>query len=212
MFYDLADPELPRRLSVDIARPGRKASAAAVTRLPNGHVLVAVLSAYDGFALRIDFYLSRTRGLDEGFVPDPVTWRVSRVQARPDQHPTFSHFQGINFINQADGRLYLVGFHNSMGPQAMVPGRDYADLYEVVFPPDVTGAHPVLTAPAVIKVANRVIHCTQGFCNFGAAAGLFVDPAAQSMSIYATPGWLDGETVKITRFASADVPGSPPVP
>jgi hypothetical protein len=213
VFYDLADPEHPRRLSVEIVRPGRKASATAVTRLPNGHLLAAVLSAYDGLPLRLDFYLSRSTELDDGFSPDPLTWRVSLVEARPNQHPTFSHFQAINFINQVDGRLYLVGFHNSMGPQVIMAGRDSAELYEVVFPSDViNGVHPVLAAPAVIKVANRVIRCTDGFCNFGAAAGLYVDPASREMSIYATPGWLERDMLEITRFASSNGRNTSPAP
>ena len=91
-------------------------------------------SAFDGLPRRIDFYLSRTQTLVDGFAPEPVTWRVSEVQARPGQERTFSFFQAINFVNQADGGLFLVGFHNSFFSAAMLPGRDYADLYEVVFP------------------------------------------------------------------------------
>jgi hypothetical protein len=201
VFYDVAEPESPRRLGVEIARPGRKASAAALTRLPNGHVLVAVLSAYDGLPRRVDFYLSRTTTLNDGFAPEPATWRVSDVEARHDQDPTFSHFQAVGFIRQADGRLYLVGFHNSVAPQAIFPGRDYADLYEVVFPEEmIQGASPRLSKPRVIKAANRMLHCKGGFCNLDAAAGLFVDPATLSMSVYATPGWLDGDTIKVTVF------------
>lgn len=202
-FYDLADPERPLRLAVEIARPGRKASSTAMTRLPNGHFLVAVLSQFDGLPLRIDFYLSRTTILNEGFQLEPLSWRVSGVEARSDQDPTFSHFQGINFIRQADGRLYLVGFHNSVAPQTLLPGRDYADLYEVVFPRETThGANPMLTAPVVVKVANRMLYCKDGFCNLDAAAGLFVDPATHSMAIYAGAGWLDGETLKVAVYRS----------
>ena len=203
VFYDLVDPERPRRLAVEIARPGRKASSTALTRLPNGHVLVAVLAAFDGLPLRVDFYLSRTTVLTEGFQPEPLTWRVSGVEARPDQDPTFSHFQGINFVRQADGRLYLVGFHNNVGPQTILPGRDYADLYEVVFPTETMhGSNPVLVSPAVVKVANRMLYCKDGFCSLDAAAGLFVDPATHSMAIYAAAGWLDGDTLKVAVYRS----------
>jgi hypothetical protein len=198
VFYDLADPESPRRLPVEIARPGRKASATALTRLHNGHYLVAVLAAFDRLPLRLDFYLSRSTVLDEGFLPDPVTWRVSGVEARPGQDRTFNHFQSLSFIWQADGRLYLVGFHNSIGPHTILPGRDYADLYEVVFP----RADSMLEMPRVTKVANRMLRCTDGFCSLDAAAGLFVDPVTKAMSVYATPGWLDGDTVKLTVYQS----------
>jgi hypothetical protein len=174
-----------------------------VTRLPNGHLLAAVLAAYDGLPLRVDFYLSRTTVLDDGFHPDPVMWRVSGVEARSNQEPTFSHFQGVNFVRQSDGRLYLVGFHNSVAPQTIFPGRDYADLYEVVLPRETThDTNPTLARPAVIKVANRMLQCRDGYCNLDAAAGLFVDPGAQSISVYATPGWLDGDTLKLTVYRS----------
>jgi hypothetical protein len=198
VFYDLAEPEAPRRLPVEIARPGRKASATALTRLHNGHYLVAVLAAFDGLPLRVDFYLSRSTVLDDGFLPEPVTWRVSRVAARPGQDRTFNHFQSISFIRQTDGRLYLVGFHNRIGPHTILPGRDYADLYEVIFP----GADPILKMPTVTKVANRMLRCIDGFCSLDAAAGLFVDPVTKAMSVYATPGWLDGDTVKVTVYPS----------
>ena len=98
VFYDLATPEQPRKLPIEISRPTRKASATAFTRLTNGHYLVAVASAFDGLPRRIDFYLSRTQALEDGFAPGPVTWRVSEVQSRPGQDRTFSYFQTINFV------------------------------------------------------------------------------------------------------------------
>ena len=203
VFYDLAAPESPRRLPVEIVRPGRKASATALTRLPNGHYLVAVLAAFDGLPLRLDFYLSRSTVLDEGFLPEPVTWRVSGVDARPDQDRTFNHFQSLSFVWQSDGRLYLVGFHNSIGPHTILPGRDYADLYEVLFPRALTeSVDPILEMPRITKVANRMFRCTDGFCSLDAAAGLFIDPVAKAMSVYATPGWLDGEALKVTIYRS----------
>jgi hypothetical protein len=198
VFYDVAAPESPRRLRVEITRPGRKASATALTRLPNGHYLVAVLAAFDGLPLRVDFYLSRSTVLDDGFLPEPVMWPVSGVAARAGQDRTFNHFQTINFIQQADGRLYLVGFHNRVGPHTILPGRDYADLYEVRFP----RADTTLEVPTVTKVANRMLRCTDGFCSLDAAAGLFVDPVTKEMSVYATPGWLDGDTMKVTVYPS----------
>jgi len=204
VFFDVSQPESPQRLSVEIMRPGRKASATAMTRLSNGHYLVAVVAQFDGLPLRVDFYLSRSTVLDEGFLADPVMWRVSGVEARPDQDRTFSHFQSINFIQQSDGRLYLVGFHNSVGPQAILPGRDYADLYEVVFPRATKeDGNPVLQLPSVTKVANRRFRCTNGYCSLDAAAGLFIDPVTKALSVYATPGWIDGDRVKLTVYPSA---------
>jgi hypothetical protein len=208
VFYDLADPESPRRLAVEIERPGRKATATAFTRLHDGHYLVAVLSAWDRLPRRIDFYLSRTPSFNDGFDPDPLTWNVSDVGARQGQNRSFSHFQSINFIPQADGRLYLVGFHNNVGPQAILPGRDYADLYEVDLPAAFTA--PGNPAPTVTKVANRNFRCTDGFCSFGAAAGVFVDPATKAMTVYAAPGWLDDDKLKMTVYPTLSEESSTP--
>jgi len=202
VFYDLGNPVQPRQLPVEIDRPSRKASAVALTRLRNGRYLAAVLAAFDGRPLRVDFYLSRTPALEDGFAPEPATWLVSEVQARPGQERTFDHFQAINFVSQADGRLFLVGFHNTFTSASTLPGRDYADLYEVVFPEaSVQAEAPQLVKPAIVKVANRKMRCTSGYCNMGAAAGLFVDPDTQTLSVYAAAGWLDGGTMKLTMYS-----------
>jgi hypothetical protein len=201
VFFDLTDPINPRKIPVEIARPGRKAGSVALTDLPNGRVLVAVLSAFDGLPRRLDFYLSRTPALTDGFMPEAASWRVSEVQARPGLERSFSYFQSINFVRQSDGRLFLAGFNNSFASPAILPGRDYADLYEVVFPAGAMRESPeTVPVPAVIKVASHRLKCKDGFCNMDAAAGLFVDPETRSLSVYAMPGWLDGDTVKATVY------------
>ena len=63
-------------------------------------------------------------------------------------------------------------------------------------------ANPVLAKPTILKVANRKLECKDGFCNLDAAAGLFVDPATQSLSVYATSGWLDRDRIKMTIYSS----------
>lgn len=201
LFYDLNDPERPQKLPVEIDRLGRKSSAVALTRLPAGRYLVAILAAYDGLPRRIDFYLSRTERIEDGFAAPSVTRRASDVDARPGQERTFSHFQNINFIRQADDRLYLVGFHNKLFYQSRWLGADRADLYEVIFPPDtIDRPEPRLVPPALVKAGSRPLRCTDGFCNLDAAAGLHVDALSQSMSVYATPGWLDGDRLKFTVY------------
>jgi hypothetical protein len=200
-FYDLRDPEKPQKLAVEIDRLGRKSMAVALTRLPGGLYLAAVLGGYDGLPRRIEFYLSETERLEDGFRSPSVTLRVSEVQARPGQDRTFSHFQNANFIRQADNRLYLIGFHNKSFFQSRMFGSDYADLYEVVFPRDTIDAPvPRLVLPALVKVGSRSLNCTDGYCNLDAAAGLYVDSASQSMSVYAAPGWLAGDRMKFTVY------------
>jgi len=139
---------------------------------------------------------------------------AQELQARGGQEKTFAFFQAINFIQQTDGRLYMVGFHNSFFVPSFLPGRDHADLYEVVFPENtVNSPTPVLAMPSVTKVATRLMQCTGGYCNLDAAGGLFVDPDTHALSVYATPGWLNGDTVKFTVYREAESrPHSPPLP
>ena len=201
-FYDVSEPLAPRQLPVSIERDGRKAIAVALTRLVNTHWLVAVLSGRDGEPRRLDFYLSRGAQIEGGF-GEALGWQTAYVRARNRQAPSFSHFQNINFLPQADGRLYLVGFHNTFVNVAALPGRDYADLYEVLLPECVTrGNDPVLAHPQIVKVANKRLACRGGACNLDAAAGVHVDPESRSLSIYAAPGWLDGDSLKLVRYTS----------
>ena len=202
VFYDLGNPEQPRKLPFEINRPSRKASATGLTRLRNGHYLAAVVAQFDGLPLRVDFYLSRTQALEDGFDPEPAMWLVSEVQARPGQERTFDHFQAINFVSQADGRLFLVGFHNTFASASALPGRDYADLYEVIFPEASIHAETArLDKPVIVKIANRMMRCTSGYCNMDAAAGLYIDPDTLTLSVYAAAGWLDEGAMKLTVYS-----------
>ena len=54
--------------------------------------------------------------------------------------------------------------------------------------------------PALVKFANRMLRCTSGFCNLDAAAGLYVDADTQTLSVYATAGWLDDDRMKLTVY------------
>lgn len=212
IFYDMSDPETPQMLPVEIQRPGRKAYAAAFTRLPNGYFLAAVLSDRDKQPRRIDFYLSRTTNFLEGFDSTAVSWVASEVQARNGMGKTFGDFQGISFIPQSDGRLYLVGFHNTIPSLRVIPGKDYADLYEVVFPDNaLKSPTPRLFKPTLIKTAHRQFYCKDGFCNMDAGASLYIDPETRSLFVYAATFWLEGDIVKFTAYRSEANPADPPI-
>jgi len=201
VFYDMRSPETPVRLSVEIERPREKAYAVAFTRLPNGHYLTAVLADRDGMPRRLDFYLSRSRALVDGFNPEAVRWFTSEVRARDGQDRNFGDFQSVNFLRQADGRLYLVGFLNTVPSMPFIPGRDYADLYEVVIPDEMARVgSPRLARPALVKVASNRMYCKDGYCNMDAASGLHVDPDTRSLEIYAAPAWLDDDRIKFTVY------------
>ena len=203
LFYDMSDPEEPVRLPVQIERPGRKAYAVAMTRLANRHYLIAVLSDRDELSRRLDLYLSRTGELADGFGSEPVTWFAEFVTARAGQDANFGDFQNISFVQQTDGRIFLVGLHNTAPSMDILPGRDYADLYESDFSDSLTqSSSPTLREPTVTKIANRHLVCQGGHCNLDAAGGLYIDRDG-GLAVYAATFWLDDNSLKLTEFAPA---------
>lgn len=206
IFYDMRTPESPRKLAVEIDRPGRKAYAVAVARLLNGFYIAAVLSGRDGLKKRLDFYLSKTEQLKDGFQADPVIWTAGKVEAANGQDKNFGDFQTINFIRQTDGRLFLAGFHNTAFNLRIIPGKDYADLFEIVLPPETTqSSDAFLKLPRVVKVANRQFYCKDGYCNMDAAGGIYVSPEG-ALSVYAATFWLAKDLVKFKSFPAMKTP------
>lgn len=190
LFYDMKNPEKPQKLDIEIDRPGRKAYAVALTQLPNDFYLATVLSGRDHLPRLLDFYLSQSKNFLEGFHPDPVTWLASEVQARAIQDKNFSDFQSIALIFQSDGRLFLAGFHNTIPSLRVIPGKDYGDLFDVLFPAEtLRETDPVLAKPSITKIANRQFYRKDGYCNMDAAAGLYINSSG-SLTLYATTFWL----------------------
>jgi len=77
IFYDVENPENPRKLDFEIDRPYRKAYEVALTKLSNGRFIAAVESGRDGLPRRLDFYLSKSRNILDGFQNKPFTWLIS---------------------------------------------------------------------------------------------------------------------------------------
>jgi hypothetical protein len=101
----------------------------------------------------------------------------------PDTDCDFGDYQTLNFVNQCDGTLFMVGTHASSGGGF---GDDFIDVYRVE---NATG-----DAVRVTKVAKRHAICTYNDfndCQFDAAAGTYVDPAGR-LYVYATEHDNDG--------------------
>ncbi len=200
VFYSMVKPEAPQRLNFTIDRPGVKAAAVALTKLPNGYILVAVWSDSDSLERRLDFYISKSTNILDGFHQQKVTWLASNVQASIGQQPNFSNFQNINFITQTDGRLFLVGFHNTSDAAPTLPGRDFADLYEVKFPSETAEQDPPrLLVPNITKVENKQLICEDKQCNFDAAAGIYIDPNG-ILRLYATYHWASDNIIRFNEY------------
>jgi len=196
VFLNLADPERPQRFVTGIDRSDKKAAAAALTRLPNQHYVLAVWNA--GV---LDFYLSKNKNLADGFADDPVSWDHADVKAGRGQDANFSDFQTINFIAQDDDRLFLIGLHNTSSFAPAVPGRDYADLYSVIFPAATLTANPILRVPRITKIAKRHLLCQDRQCNMDGASGTYIDHRGR-LHVYSTWHWRSDNVLRISEFAS----------
>ncbi|MFQ5638454.1 MAG: hypothetical protein ACE5IR_10720 [bacterium] len=183
VFFYLQDPENPQLFSKRIDRPDGKAGAVALTKLLNGYYLAAVWSDSDQHPRRLEFYLSESTNFFDGFRKDPWRWLASDVSAASDHNPNFSNFQNINFINQQDGKLFLLGTHNTSDAAPVVPGDDFGDLYELSFPDSLFQQNPELSEPVISKVANKKFICKHEQCNLDAAAGVYIDTSGR-LNVY----------------------------
>ncbi len=193
VFLNLAKPETPQRFAMTVERDDRKAAATALTRLANRHYLLAVWNA--GI---LEFYLSNTAKLEDGFGL-PASWHKEDVKAGPGQDANFSDFQTLNFIEQTDGKLFLIGLHNTSSAAPTVPGRDYADLYRVTLPASLRGPSPVLNVPTITKIAKQHLLCHNQQCNMDGAAGTYVDHRGR-LHAYSTWHWRSDDLLRVNEF------------
>jgi hypothetical protein len=204
VFFHLNAPENPERFSFEINRPDVKATAVALTKLPNGYFLAAVLRAE-----YLDFYLSQSNTIFDGFATK-ISWSSHDVRANEGQERNFGHFQSINFINQTDGRLYLVGMYSTSQVPA-ITGKNYADLYEVIFPDNsVTGSNPTIAVPTITKVESKQFDCPKRQCHMAAAAGIHTDPSGV-LRIYCAFHWHNKGVIKFNEFRPAPDSSGPEI-
>lgn len=209
VFFDLSDPLAPRPLPFDLTGPSPKAGAAALTRLPGGRFLCLVyrdekVKKHDptGF---LDFYLSRSDDLFEGFPDAPfATVHYGDVENRDGRLPGY---QNVQFLIEGDPRepatwtLYLAGTWNGSSMSPTIPGPNWADLHLVTLdtrmfddvPPD------NLLPPHLRRIASRRFGCRDCFGNFDAAAGFHVDERG-ALLLYSAFHWRFDGTLLIAEF------------
>ena len=200
-FFHTRDPERIERFddTVTIERPGAKAGAVALTKMPNGHFLAAAWSDSDSGKRRFDFYLSVSDNFLDGFAPTPVTFVAN---TRP-----FKKYQTINFLVQEPGpphgavRLFIAGVHNDSPGAPIFPGRDLIDLFEVRFRKAMLhDPNPQLLEPQWITPrVERLLPCRGQQCNMDAAAGLYVDPFGD-LYVYSSFHWLRAGTLQFNEY------------
>jgi hypothetical protein len=210
VFYNMLNPERPEEFPRRVRRPRAKAGAAALTRLPSGFHLLAVWSDSDSKPKRLDFYRSKTTDFSDGFLPGPVTWYARDVDAAAGQDPNFSDFQAVNFVNQQDGALFLIGLHNTSTEAPTRPGRDYADLYSVDFGQGFYAEDPVLDAPVITKVGKRQFYCNDQQCNMDGAAGIYIDSRGE-LHVYTAWHWRSANLLRFNEYRSTQDRHTPPI-
>jgi len=206
LFFDVSNPEFPRFLyEVPVHHA---AGAAALTRLPDGLFLLAVGGEDD--SAEVHTYISSDHELLDPsitFAPFDI-WYDDELGPGPWPTGGEAH-QTLNFIEQCDGALYLVGTNNTQPPG--LGGIDWADLYSVF----VTPSNQV----RLWYVGSKHIFCNSDggkLCDLRAAAGMYVSPSGE-LILYASEHDNDGPsedgigTIRMGEFRHEQMfrPGSP---
>lgn len=209
LFYSVKNPEKPKLFNFTIKREKTKAGCVALTRLPSGLYLLAVLCAPKSGQLQlpyrkkkyrvkikykqVDFYLSKTINFHQGFRNVPFSWTTKKLYLDGKLVPTFSSFQCIDLLveEKADkSSLYLLGFDNTSPAAPIVGGKDYADLYKI----GIKSKHLKDTQlksfnfETIRKVAFKELNESDKQSNFDAGAGVYIQ-SPKSFFVYGCYHW-----------------------
>jgi len=206
-FYDFSNLEAPVRVGQIINR-SRGGGATALSQLANGRYLLVVSAISNAGADILDFYISEEprsfdsfRHIDEWFESE----LAGGLEAWLD-------YQSLNLVTENDGDIYLIGTAND-GPCfnnwrpfpwpfdyiclsfCLPNGADWADLYRVQW----DGAEISL-----VKASSLHLYCNYRdttYCNFDAAAGVYVDPHGQ-LYLYSVEHANNGpdDSIKFMEF------------
>lgn len=200
VFYDFSDPEQPALLKrATIERTVNKASAAALAQRGDGRLVVAVWW-YDT-RRRLDFYLSRTGDPTDGF-EGPATLVL-------DEQYRYVAYQAIQFLQQADGALFLLGFDNTAENAPIQPGVDLCHLWRVTVPAGgpAGGVWPGL---GVEHVDWRPFTCKDRQANMDAGAGTWIDPTGE-LHVYSCYHWRQDRLIRFSEFRAQPVADAAPI-
>lgn len=210
VFYQVKSPEKPKLLNFSIDIVGGMASAVALTKIINDYYLVGI-RYLNSKRPTLDFYLSKSRNIFDGFDEEKISWFASELKAVEGLEPNFDQYQCINFINQSDRKLFLIGIHNTSRTSPLIGGKNIVDLFEIVFPGrSLRMSNPEFAIPTIIKLASKVFECKDGQCNMDAAAGIYVDSSG-ILNIFSAPHWRSGNIIKFNSFRSDPDYDDPPI-
>ena len=181
-FFDVSGGTCVRLGGATLRKSDMQAKAVGLVRLArDGEYVLAVWDDK-----RLDFHVSRTRRLSDGF-PHHCTYQLEGRALPEHFFPPFpgGTYQSINLVRDGrDDSLYLIGTRNSSKTSIVFGGRDYADLYSVCWPPP-------RDEPTLRLVERKQMYCYDQQCNFGAAVGIYTEEQ-RHLWIYAAAHWLHG--------------------
>lgn len=203
-FYDLTDPLKPQKLysirrtneDLDVKEDPATAGAVALAKLPGDGRYLLIVGRTNSNTL--DFYRSARRNLKNPGFEYMGSWRERYLMADSDDvDHEFGNYQTINLIPQSDGRMFLVGLHNS----ALLDfGQDWADLFELEF---TSGQRPV-----IIKVDKKHLYTTDRI-SMDAGAGVSFG-RGNGLHLYAVRHWAERGKITFNEFrplpAEVDAP------
>jgi hypothetical protein len=135
IFYDTSDPLQPEQLPYEMIFPSHNAGVVGITRLVDGHFFLLVTW---GFNETVEFYRSNsTSFFDPGFAFEFHSALDYGELAALGEYWVFgvdklvNTFQSLQFVNQADGKLFLIGTLNNNAGAPFSNGDDLMWLWEV---------------------------------------------------------------------------------
>ncbi len=201
VFYNLSDPADPNRLyefnrrewnATDVG----SASAAAAAQLQDGRYLL-IVGGKD--TLNVDFYVSSGTDLHS----KNIFYKFSTLKDGFNKE----QYQSLNLVTQCDGRLFVVGAHNT---RRSGNGHDWLDWYSIDNGPR--------NSVKATKIGNHHLYCNypeggggnSRHCNLQAAGGTYIDPDGRLL-FYSAEHANNGpmNSVKFEEFRSK-TPGTCP--
>jgi len=138
LFWDVSNPESPKKLSYEITnRHDRSAGAVGITRLITGALkdkMLMVVAAHGKDVL--NFYLSQGTDIKAPDFKLITAWTPDKLGHAKDQKSALwatplSAYQNTSLVTQCDGKTFLIATVGASNHLIPIPSNNYADLFEI---------------------------------------------------------------------------------
>lgn len=198
-------------LNIAIERSNMDATAVALTRLQDGFYMLAVwTNGTNDKSKGLDFYCSKDPDITHGF---DVKHMIHIPTTLFNNYKGKNNFQNINFVNDNNGKLYLIALENAASRFPLHANQDMAYLFEIKVrttthktikeakkydPHGITAQlTPGTKRPYVLFMMEKHMFCKQGICSFESGATAFI-PDQQHIFLYSVPPCLINQGKQLT--------------